>query len=224
MQLTTSAEEALESLWLTIVERKMPSCDIASLAAPPGVAAELESGGMVKINDGRATLTARGHAEAMGCICRHGLAERVLAVVLAVKRPLIHDTGCDFEHLLHRGLDESVCTLLGHPRTCPHGKPIPEGRCCREARTHARKLIAPLSDMKENDSGVVAYLHTADREALHKLLAIGVLPHTGITLVQRSPTIVFQIGRSQFAVDKELAAAVFVRQDQADGPDARRRN
>ena len=29
---------------------------------------------------------------------------------------------------------DKVCTLLGHPRTCPHGRLIPEGECCRRAK------------------------------------------------------------------------------------------
>jgi Mn-dependent DtxR family transcriptional regulator len=25
---------------------------------------------------------------------------------------------------------DKICTFLGHPRSCPHGAPIPPGPCC----------------------------------------------------------------------------------------------
>ncbi|MBI2440405.1 MAG: ferrous iron transport protein A, partial [Lentisphaerae bacterium] len=85
------------------------------------------------------------------------------------------------------------------------------GRCCKELRKHAAKLIVPLTELDENKNAVVAYLHTHDQEALQKLIAMGVLPQTELTLLQKFPTILFQLGKSQFAVDKELAAHVYVR-------------
>ncbi|HMC30259.1 MAG TPA: iron dependent repressor, metal binding and dimerization domain protein, partial [Candidatus Angelobacter sp.] len=29
---------------------------------------------------------------------------------------------------------DRICTFLGHPRTCPHGSPIPAGPCCIAAK------------------------------------------------------------------------------------------
>jgi Fe2+ transport system protein FeoA len=40
---------------------------------------------------------------------------------------------------------------------------------------------------------------------------MGVLPGVAITLLRRSPSFVFEAGYSQFAVDEEIAADIYVR-------------
>jgi Mn-dependent DtxR family transcriptional regulator len=45
----------------------------------------------------------------------------------------IEQQACKFEHILSPEATDKICTFLGHPRTCPHGSPIPEGDCCLEA-------------------------------------------------------------------------------------------
>lgn len=39
---------------------------------------------------------------------------------------------CGIEHHMTDTFSEALCTLLGHPATCPHGLPIPRGKCCKE--------------------------------------------------------------------------------------------
>jgi DtxR family Mn-dependent transcriptional regulator len=46
--------------------------------------------------------------------------------VFDLKMSLMEETACQFERLLHQEVEKSICTLLGHPRACPHGKPIPQ--------------------------------------------------------------------------------------------------
>jgi DtxR family Mn-dependent transcriptional regulator len=210
VQLTEKAEETLELLWVELVERKKAHVD-ASRLDDSSVLEELAGFDLVDVRETLLSLTPDGRREAEGCVRRHRLAERLFVDVLDLKGPLVHETSCTFEHLLHRGLDNSVCTLLGHPRTCPHGQPIPEGSCCREARQHLGRLIFPLPELDKDQQGVVAYLHTHDRDALQKLIAMGILPKSRITLIQRFPTLVLQAGNSQFAIDEELASNIFVR-------------
>jgi Fe2+ transport system protein FeoA len=56
----------------------------------------------------------------------------------------------------------------------------------------------------------VAALATRDPERLQKLMAFGVLPGAPITLLQRRPAFVFQIGQTQVAVDERIAADILV--------------
>ena len=37
---------------------------------------------------------------------------------------------CTFEHILSPEVTDRICTFLGHPKTYPHGSPIPPGDCC----------------------------------------------------------------------------------------------
>lgn len=210
MSLSDREEEMLESLWVELVEKKKESSD-ASLLKDDESLKELSSLGYVKIKDNQVTLTARGKEEARSCVRRHRLAERLFVDIFDVKKKQVHEPSCKFEHLLHRGLDESVCILLGHPKACPHGRAIPEGKCCQDVKRLPRRLIMVLSELDINKKATIAYLQTQDQPALQKLIAMGALPNSEITLIQKFPTIVFQIGRSQFAIDKELASHVYVR-------------
>ena len=57
--------------------------------------------------------------------------------VLAIRdEGSIEKNACTFEHILSPEVTDRICTFLGHPRTCPHGSPIPEGDCCRGMAPH----------------------------------------------------------------------------------------
>ncbi|MCX6355220.1 MAG: metal-dependent transcriptional regulator [Candidatus Aureabacteria bacterium] len=213
MPITDRAEEILESLWIECAEHAKDQCD-TSLLRDDDAIKELISHGYLKIHNHAVRLTQKGEKEARSCVRRHRLAERLFVDVFDCKKKMVHDKSCRFEHLLHEGLDESICTILGHPKECPHGRSIPEGNCCREAKKTAGKVIMPLSELEVRKKAVVSYLHTKNREALKRLLAMGVLPTMDIVLNQNFPSYVFQIGESQFAIDKELASAIFVRVNQ----------
>src|SRR5713226_3001400 len=76
-------------------------------------------------------LTARGRQRAADIIRRHRLAERLFTDSLALESESeIEQQACKFEHILSPEATEKICTFLGHPRTCPHGAPIPRGQCC----------------------------------------------------------------------------------------------
>ena len=78
---------------------------------------------------------------------RHRLAERLFTDVLDFKKDIIHSVSCKFEHLLHENMEDNICILLGHPRTCPHGRRIPPGECCRKSEKHAGKVVASLASL-----------------------------------------------------------------------------
>ena len=77
------------------------------------------------------TLTSRGRNRAGNIIRRHRLAERLFTDSLAMdSESEIEQQACKFEHILSPGATDKICSFLGHPRTCPHGAPIPPGPCC----------------------------------------------------------------------------------------------
>src|SRR5581483_5986101 len=76
-------------------------------------------------------LTDRGRKKAADIIRRHRLAERLFTDSLALDSETeIEQQACKFEHILSPEATDKICTFLGHPRTCPHGAPIPPGSCC----------------------------------------------------------------------------------------------
>ena len=76
-------------------------------------------------------LTKKGNIEAQGAIRRHRLAEKLLINVLGMKTEDVEDAACGFEHHIDEKVEEKLCTLLNHPKKCPHGKSIPMGKCCK---------------------------------------------------------------------------------------------
>ena len=212
-------EEILERLWVRTVEKGEPSCAPGALGAGDAEQslAELEALGLVRSEGGSWSLAEPGREEARNTVRRHRLAERLFTDVLAVEGELSEESACRFEHMLHRGIDEKICTLLGHPRACPHGKPIPPGPCCAEARRAVETIVASLDVLTPGQAGTIAYVHSTDPRRVAKLLAMGVLPGARIALIGRSPSFSFQVGYSQFAVDEEIAADIHVRLDQHDG-------
>jgi len=76
-------------------------------------------------------LTLRGRQRAADIVRRHRLAERLFTDSLAMdSESEIEQQACKFEHILSPEATDKICTFLGHPRTCPHGAPIPPGSCC----------------------------------------------------------------------------------------------
>jgi DtxR family Mn-dependent transcriptional regulator len=112
---------------------------------------------------------------------------------------------------LHQGVDTKICTLLNHPTTCPHGKPIPPGSCCEEARQQGSPGIVPMTELKSGESGEIAYLAASDGKKMQKLMSMGVLPGSELELMQSFPSYIFKVGHSQFAVDDSLAREIHIR-------------
>ena len=75
----------------------------------------------------------------------------------------------------------------------------------KSAVTGKEQGVLPLSSLPLHQKSKVVSIHTKDRKKLHKFMAMHVLPGMGITLIKNFPSYVFQIGHSQFAIDKELA-------------------
>ena len=86
-------------------------------------------------------LTDRGRKKAADIIRRHRLAERLFTDSLALDSETeIEQQACKFEHILSPEATDKICTFLGHPRTCPHGAPIPPGTCCSKAKASGTEI------------------------------------------------------------------------------------
>lgn len=214
MQLSEQMEEILEAVFIAREEKNTECLKLSWLREMPD-AHMLKDLIELKILERCGTdgikLTPKGLQLASDAVRRHRLAERLLTDVLAVRKEMIHETACQFEHHLHRGIDQNVCTLLGHPRTCPHGRPIPPGKCCSEQLKVAAQAVSPLAALKPGHGGCVAYLNTTDPKRAQMMLAMGLAPGARIKLLSSFPSLLFQLGETQFAVDKEIAREIYVR-------------
>ncbi|WP_445474972.1 metal-dependent transcriptional regulator [Methanococcoides methylutens] len=213
MKISENAEEVLERMWVCINEQGTDPVSMGSLGLEensPEIQ-ELLKIENITLSESHVSLTEEGAANGRTVVRRHRLAERLLADVLNTKDKYIHSSACDFEHILYHGIDENVCILLGHPRTCPHGRPIPEGECCKKAKEELEHVVTSLSSLKNGQSGEIAYFNMREEEKMQKMLAMGVLPGIPVNLVQSYPSYVFDLNHTRYAVDREIADSIYVR-------------
>jgi DtxR family Mn-dependent transcriptional regulator len=59
---------------------------------------------------------------------------RLLEVMMkdALKIEIDEEMICGIEHHMKKKFTDALCTLLNHPRKCPHDHNIPNGQCCRK--------------------------------------------------------------------------------------------
>ncbi len=213
MKLSEKAEEILEALWVKVEEDGAPFLDPGTMEFPADDPAyqELTTLAMIEIRHGMIYSLPNGREEGKMTIRRHRLAERLMMDILNIRGDDGEYKACQFEHLLNEGADVKVCTMLNHPATCPHGKPIPPGECCADARAKGDLGVVPLTEFKSGQEGEIAYILTEDNKKMQKLMAMGVLPGNTIVLVQSYPSYIFRVGYSEFAIDTNLAKEIFVR-------------
>jgi len=213
MKLSAKAEEILEALWIATEEKGEISVPLETVGVGPEDEdlRELDRRAFIEIREERLLLRSEGRPEAAMTVRRHRLAERLLMDILDLKGAKGNAKACEFEHLLHHGVDTKICTLLNHPTTCPHGNPIPPGRCCEEARAAGETGVIPMTELRPGQSGEIAYLSTVDPKKMQKLMTMGVLPGNRLTLNRTYPSFIFRVGNSEFAVDQDLAREIFVR-------------
>ncbi|MBT3274444.1 MAG: metal-dependent transcriptional regulator [Spirochaetales bacterium] len=211
MKYNEDEEELLEALYIFQIEEGPSGAPVSTL--PAHAVSRLIMNGVVLQHDDGLTLTSIGLDSARLVVRRHRLAERLISDILRAGDQRMHEHACKFEHIIDQELEASICTLLGHPTVCPHGKPIPAGACCKAEATELSPVITALSKMSNGQHGEVVYLHSNDKDIINKLMALGVVPGSRVELIKHNPSYAFQAGESQFAVDRGIAESIFVRID-----------
>lgn len=214
MTLESAIEELAEEIG-TLDERGEQREEVilggSKVPGPGAVLDEMERRGVIRRTGGRVLLTPAGEALSRAVIRRHRLAEVLLSQVLQVDEPSAGDTACQFEHLLSEDVTDSICTFLGHPPTCPHGKSIPRGDCCAAFRREVSPLVRPVDALAPGAEGRIVFIENSGSGRLDRLFTLGILPGTTVRLVQRLPSVILQAGETTVALDPEVAAGVYVR-------------
>jgi DtxR family Mn-dependent transcriptional regulator len=103
-----------------------------------------------------------------------------------------------------------VCSFLGHPPLCPHGRPIPPGECCSALSRRVASLICRLSDLVPGEKGRVVLVAPRYRERLEQLTDLGIIPGAVLTLRQRKPSMVVEVDHTILALEDEIAKGIYL--------------
>jgi putative ABC transport system ATP-binding protein len=135
-------DHLLEQIWVCGEEGKPAQAEHLHATGPTGslpvvsnepakrVLSRMSDLRLVQMQNGEVQLTPVGSQRARDVVRRHRLAERLFKDTFSIDDSEAHTQACKFEHIISPELDQRICTFLGHPKTCPHGNPIPPGDCC----------------------------------------------------------------------------------------------
>jgi DtxR family Mn-dependent transcriptional regulator len=207
-------EDLAELLWM-LAEQGRHGMEVllreATVSAVPETLQAMAANGLVVLGGDEVRLTEAGARLAEDVVRRHRLAETLFSQLLDVPEEEAEKTACEFEHLLSPQVTASVCTYLGHPPVCPHGKPIPRGACCGTYSLEMEPLVRRLSDLRLGESGTIVFMAPDSKSRLSRLSGLGVTPGAVLRLVQKRPSVVVEIGATTLALDRIIADEIYVK-------------
>ena len=90
---------------------------------------KLNSQDLVNYNKAGVKLTETGQAVGTNMMRNSRLLEVLMETTLKVE--IDEEMVCGIEHHMKKQFTDALCTMLKHPRTCPHDREIPMGQCCK---------------------------------------------------------------------------------------------
>lgn len=206
-------DEILEAMW-TAGENKKFSIDAIRKKCVVDFNDEdlvaLESMGMILRSNDRLLFSEKGKEVAENIMRRHRLAEVLMTSILKLKNSEMERIACQVEHYLVPEVEESICTLLGHPEICPDGKPIPKGRCCHEGLKQVTNTVVALTELNPGEQGKITYIKPGSHSNLHQLISFGLNPGVVVTLHRRRPAFCIKYENTELALDEKIAENIFV--------------
>lgn len=153
-------------------------------------------------------LTRAGQKIALEVVRHHRLIERFLAEALGVPWDRVHEEAHRIEHVISEDLEERMDAMLGHPKTSPHGSPIPRLDGTVDAPANTR-----LGELTAGQSAVVAEVSDHDSALLRYLGSLGLYPDTAVTVMAVAPLdglMTVRVGNKQHALSHAVANEVLV--------------
>lgn len=195
------------------------TADALEEAGTPAESRQLEDEGAIVRNSGRVALTEEGRTRGRSVVRGRRLSEVLALAVVAVDDPPLRRPACGDVPALQAAVTDAVCAFLGHPRFCPHGRPIPRGSCCDAATAPGAPVVEPLARIAPDAEVEFLYAVLYDRAGQGRLAALGLVPGARLRVQQVSPAVVVRVGHTTVALETSVAERIHVRRlDGARGP------
>jgi DtxR family Mn-dependent transcriptional regulator len=154
-------------------------------------------------------LTEKGRKLALKVIRRHRLAERLLTDILHLDWSKVHDEACRLEHNLSETIVEPLEKVLGNPKTCPHGNPIPsEQGEMKEAKSEL------LTSLNLGESGIITKITEEKQDLLQYLATLGLVPGASVEIEEKAPfngPIIVKAMGASYALGRNIASVIWVK-------------
>ena len=213
---TESREEYLEAVFkLSATPGGVTVTRVArELGVTPASASEMigrlaKAGSLRRDGRSRIVLTSEGRSQAARFVRRHRLSERFLTDYLELPWDEVHEEACKFEHVLSDAVEAGLAERLGRPRTCPHGRAIPD-----EAGELDEEASRTLADLAPGEQSMVSHVSDERSDFLRYLGSLGMLPETPVVVEDVAPfdgPLTVLVGPDRHSVGREAARKVFVR-------------
>jgi DtxR family Mn-dependent transcriptional regulator len=211
--LNETQEEILESIWSVgdrqhnTIEAVRKRCSVDFTEADLD---EMERQNLIVRDKNEIRLASKGESIAEIIIRRHRLAEILVSSILKLKQSDMEDIACKVEHSLLPEVEESICTLLGHPEFCPDGKRIPRGRCCSGKRKAIDSSVVSLKELSPGESGKITYIKPDNHSSFHQLISFGLHPGVVVTVHRKNPAFCIKFENTELALDDNVAENIYV--------------
>jgi len=170
------------------------------------LAGRLERDGLVRTRGQDFYLTSEGERRALQVVRAHRLWERYLADEAQLPLSRLHGEADRREHQLSTSEVDRLDASLGHPRTDPHGDPIPT----REG-TLAPSIGVALTEWNSDTPGRIVHLEDEPPIVYAQILAEGVRLGQIVRVLDVTPErILLTDGETEFRLAPAVAANVFV--------------
>jgi len=187
---------------------------VKSLGVVPGTVTNtvewLEKNGLVTHKPYKGVrLTEKGQKIALQVIRRHRLSERLLTDILHMEWDKVHDAACKLEHALTEEIIKPLEKALKHPKTCPHGNPIPT-KCGGIIEENSR----PLIELVAGEQSTIVKITEESTDLLHYLDELGLVPGVSVEILEKAPLngpITVKVGSTSHAMSRAVASIIQIK-------------
>ena len=215
-EVTAAIEEYLECIY-KLQEKSgvaRTSDIVKSLGVAPGTVTNtvewLEKEGLVAHKPYKGVkLTHKGRKIALQVIRKHRLSERLLVDILHMERDKVHDTACKLEHSITDEMIKPLEEALKHPKTCPHGNPIPT-----ERGEIIEEKSQSLLGLTVGEQSTIVKITEERSDLLHYLDKLGLVPKASIEILEKAPfngPITVKVGSTNHAISRAVASIIQVK-------------
>lgn len=192
-RMVTPVTEPTENMLTAIyrLTREAPYAHTKDIAISLGVSPPTVSEKIVKLAEQGyldhqwrkgAALTPEGRIIALRVLRKHRLIETFLVEVLKFSIEEVDEEACRLEHIVSDGFVDAIDAILGNPGEDPHGHPIPT----KEGDVPIAEYQS-LADALPGWTVVVKQVSDRDRNHLHYLKELGLVPGATVSVLEVAP-------------------------------------